>query len=102
MIIQFGFYDVKVCIKFKTQYIVDLYQYLCYMYALLMGRKKNQIESVHLTLATTQPVIDYLEDIVSTGLHGENPSEAAEELIRHGVARLIENGTITKRTPPNG
>lgn len=61
-----------------------------------MPRKKNQIETVSVTVSTTKPVIDYLETLVGTGLYGKNPAEAAERLISRSIEELIRSGTLKR------
>jgi hypothetical protein len=61
------------------------------------GRARNQLETVQLTVATTQPVVDYLQDLVLTGLFGKNPSEAAERLLANGIEQLIRESTLLRR-----
>lgn len=62
-----------------------------------MPRKKNQLTTVSITLSTTEPVIDYLEALVQSGLYGKNPAEAAERLIAIGIEDLIERGKLKRR-----
>lgn len=62
-----------------------------------MPRKKNQLKTVSITISTTQPVIDYLEVLVESGLYGKNPAEAAERLISLGIDDLIERGKLQRR-----
>ena len=55
-----------------------------------MSRKPNDIKTVSLRLSTTEAVRKHLERLVSTGLYGKNPSEAAEQLIARGIARAFQ------------
>ncbi|MGD2081480.1 MAG: hypothetical protein PVF91_00845 [Chromatiales bacterium] len=67
-----------------------------------MPRKKNQLETVAVTLSTTQPIVGYLEELVGSGLYGKNPAEAAERLIALGIEDLIRQGTLKRRAPARG
>lgn len=61
-----------------------------------MPRPKNQLETVSITLSTTQVVITYLEALVASGLYGKNPAEAAERLIAFGIEELVQRGTLKR------
>jgi len=67
-----------------------------------MPRKKNQLETVSITLSTTEPVVAYLEALVESGLYGKNPAEAAERLVAQGIEELIRRGTLRVREPNRG
>jgi hypothetical protein len=67
-----------------------------------MPRKRNQLETVALTVSTTPPVVDYLEALVDSGLYGKNPAEAAERLIALGIEDLIRQGTLRRRHGERG
>ena len=54
-----------------------------------MSRKPNDIKTVPLRLSTTEAIRKHLERLVSTGLYGKNPAEAAEQLIARGIARAF-------------
>lgn len=62
-----------------------------------MARQKNQLETVSITVSTTQSVIDYLGTLVDSGLYGKNPAEAAERLIAFGIEELIQRGALQRR-----
>ena len=62
-----------------------------------MPRKRNQLETVALTVSTTPPVVEYLGALVGSGLYGKNPAEAAERLIALGIEDLIRQGTLRRR-----
>lgn len=51
-----------------------------------------------LELEVTPQVVAYLEGLVSTGLYGATPEEAAERLMCQEIRRLIVEGYIRKRT----
>lgn len=61
-----------------------------------MARKPNNLKTVQITISTTQPIIKYLKKLVSTGLFGKNPAEAAERLVAASIERLIHDGTLSK------
>ena len=53
-----------------------------------MARPKNILETVTLTIATNEPLVDQLECLVSSGMFGKSSAEAAERLIAKGVLEL--------------
>lgn len=59
-----------------------------------MARPKNILETVTLTIATNQPLVDQLESLVSSGLFGKSSTEAAERLIAKGVLELQREGQL--------
>ena len=59
-----------------------------------MGRTKNQIESVPLPITTTQRVIDDLELLAATGYFGKNKNEAAEQILRTELRRILTSGEL--------
>ena len=61
-----------------------------------MPRKKNQLDTVSISVSTTRPVIEYLETLVESGLYGKNPTEAAERLIAWALEELIRTGTLQR------
>lgn len=42
-------------------------------------------------------MVSNLEELVTTGLYGKNPTEAAERLIAKGLQELQKEGYIEKR-----
>ena len=64
-----------------------------------MPRPKNQLETVSITVSTTQIVIRYLETLVASGLYGKNPAEAAERLIAFGIEELVQRGALKRLGP---
>jgi hypothetical protein len=64
-----------------------------------MPRKKNQLQTVSITLSTTAPVVAYLETLVNSGLYGKNPAEAAERLVAQGIEELIRRGSLQACQP---
>lgn len=61
-----------------------------------MARRPNHIQTVTITVSTTKPVEQYLAKLVSTGLYGKNPAEAAERLVAKSVEQLIRDGTLSR------
>ena len=62
-----------------------------------MARKPNSVTTVTITISTTEGVQHYLEDLVSGGLFGKNPAEAAERLVARGLENLLRDGTLSRR-----
>ena len=62
-----------------------------------MPRTPNKVKTVTITVSTTPPVYDYLENLVATGLFGKNPAEAAERLITKGIEQHLSGGTLIER-----
>lgn len=61
-----------------------------------MPRTPNTVPTVTITVSTTPPVHDYLEQLVATGLFGKNPAEAAERLISEGIKQQLGEGTLIR------
>jgi hypothetical protein len=55
-----------------------------------MARKPNRIKTVSLRLSTTEGIYRYLEVLVSSGVYGKNPAEAAEQLISRNIVRALD------------
>ena len=64
-----------------------------------MARKKNQLETVRITIAATPQVNTYLEQLVESGLHGKNVPEAAERLLTSAIEDFIRGGTLKRIEP---
>jgi len=62
-----------------------------------MARKPNSVTTVTITISTTEGIQQYLEDLVSGGLFGKNPAEAAERLVARGLENLLRDGTLSRR-----
>lgn len=62
-----------------------------------MARKPNSVTTVTITISTTEGIQRYLEDLVSGGLFGKNPAEAAERLVARGLEGLMREGTLNRR-----
>lgn len=61
-----------------------------------MPKAPNQLGTCPLRISTTKAVVDYLKQLVSTGLYGRNHTEAAERLISRGIERLLQEGTLRR------
>lgn len=61
-----------------------------------MARKENQLETVQVTISTTEPVVEHLKALVSTGLYGKNHAEAAERLISQALAQMAHSNQLPK------
>jgi hypothetical protein len=59
-----------------------------------MSKTQNQLGTYPLRISTTKAVVDYLKQLVSTGLYGRTHTEAAERLISRGIERLLQEGTL--------
>jgi len=62
-----------------------------------MARKQNNVETRMITISTTPSVIAYLTTLVSSGLYGKNPAEAAERLVTREIENLIRDKTLKRR-----
>jgi len=62
-----------------------------------MARSPNGIETRTITVSTTPPVVEYLGELVATGLYGKNQAEAAERLIARSIEGLVRKGTLKKK-----
>jgi len=61
-----------------------------------MARKRNHLKTVTMTISTTPPILEHLEKLVTTGLYGKNPAEAAERLVARSLEDLLQNGSLPK------
>jgi len=62
-----------------------------------MAKRPNDVDTVKITISTTERVRDFLAELVATGLFGKNPAVAAERLITRGIENLIREGTLTSK-----
>ena len=67
-----------------------------------MGKGKNLIGTETITVSTTKPVEEYLEELVGTGEFGKNVAEAAERVIVVGLGKLFEEGRLRRKSGPSG
>ena len=61
-----------------------------------MAKTPNSLDSVRLTLTTTPQVKEYLEQLVSAGLHGKNAAEAAERVLVDALAKLVDGEKLKR------
>jgi hypothetical protein len=60
-------------------------------------RQKNEVEAESIRVSLTPGILDYLSDLVQTGLFGRTAAAAAERLIELGIKAEINQGTIARR-----
>jgi hypothetical protein len=63
-------------------------------YAIVMPRGSNIASTEPLRLSTTPQVLQLLDHLASTGLHGKNRAEVAEEMLRAKLRELIREGVL--------
>ena len=66
-----------------------------------MPRLPNKVQTVTITVSTTQTVRQYLEALAATGLYGKNPAEAAERLISDEIKDLLATGRLKRVEQPS-
>jgi hypothetical protein len=68
-----------------------------------MGRTRNDVNTVQLTISTTPYVVEELKKLVRTGHYGKNAAEAAERLIAIELQKLFGEEAMkrTKRKTKN-
>lgn len=59
-----------------------------------MAHPPNQLKTSQLRISTTHAVVEYLKELVATGLYGRHHTDAAERLLTQGIERLIQQGTL--------
>ncbi len=62
-----------------------------------MARAKNPVETVQITVSTTNKVREYLEELTATQLYGKNVAETANVLISEQIRKLLVDGQIQSR-----
>jgi hypothetical protein len=62
-----------------------------------MSHPPNQLKTVPLRISTTPHVVEYLKELVATGLYGRHHTEAAERLIAQGLERLLRESTLSRK-----
>jgi hypothetical protein len=65
-----------------------------------MPHPVNQLETVPLRISTTTVVVDYLKELVATGLYGRHHTDAAERLISRGIEALLQQGVLKPKSKP--
>ncbi len=61
-----------------------------------MPKSQNQLPTEPLRISTTRNIVEYLKQLVSTGLYGRHHTEAAERLIARGIEGLLKEGRLTE------
>jgi len=61
-----------------------------------MPRAKNTVETVPITVSTTQQVRQFLEELTASGLYGKNVAETANVLITEQIRLLRKEGELGK------
>lgn len=64
-----------------------------------MARKPNNVATIAITISTRESVRRHLNELVSGGLFGKNPAEAAERLVARGIENLLRDGTLSRGKP---
>ena len=59
-----------------------------------MARAKNTVETVQITISTTQRVRELLEQLTEEGLYGRNVAETASLLIAEKMREMRRGGEI--------
>ena len=59
-----------------------------------MARTKNTVETVQITISTTQRVRELLEQLTEEGLYGRNVAETASLLIAEKMREMRRGGEI--------
>jgi hypothetical protein len=61
-----------------------------------MARAKNTVETVQITISTTQTIRELLEQLTEEGLYGRNAAETASLLIAEKMREMRRSGEIVK------
>ncbi len=64
-----------------------------------MGKERNLLETVQITLSTNPLMRDLLDKLVLTGFYGNSRAEAAERLLAESLKRIAERNGETPKTP---
>jgi hypothetical protein len=65
-----------------------------------MARAKNTVETVQITISTTQRVRELLEVLTEEGLYGRNVAETASLLISEKMREMRRLGEIDDNSTP--
>lgn len=65
-----------------------------------MPRKTNTSRSVRITITTTQQVQDYLQNLVTLGIHGKTVPDVADRLICERLANDLRRRRAELFKPP--
>jgi hypothetical protein len=63
------------------------------------GNRGNTISTKELKLRTTPHALAYLDRLVSTGMYGKSPREAAEQLLRERLRQIFGEQEIVGSPP---
>ena len=63
------------------------------------GNRENKIPTKELKLRTTPHVLAYLDRLVSKGVYGKSPREAAEQLLRERLRQIFGEKEIVGSPP---
>jgi hypothetical protein len=66
-----------------------------------MARRANTTPTETLLLSTTPQVVALLDKLARAGLHGKNPNEVAEELVRLQLREAIRVGDLAMPSGAN-
>lgn len=61
-----------------------------------MPRAKNTVETVQLTVSTTQTIRQFLEELTRSELYGKNAAETAGILLAERIRELRRSGELGK------
>lgn len=61
-----------------------------------MPRAKNTVETVQITVSTTQTIRQFLEELTRSELYGKNAAETAGILLSERIRELRRSGDLGK------
>lgn len=64
-----------------------------------MGRRKSQYDSDNISFTVIEPTYRYLDELLATGLYGNNRSEVARSIVLNFLRKSIKDGDLDKRSP---
>ncbi|MEO0445429.1 MAG: hypothetical protein AAF191_05065 [Verrucomicrobiota bacterium] len=67
-----------------------------------MPRAKNAVETVQITMSTTQQIRQFLEELTSSGLYGKNVAETANALVAERIRELLKEGELQRVVDQSG
>lgn len=59
-----------------------------------MSKPPNTIDTVQITISTTEAIQTHLEQLVLTGFYGKNPADAAERVLARSIEAMLKDGTL--------
>jgi len=63
-----------------------------------MPKQKNSVQTVRITISTSEEIASYLDDLADVGIQGKTRTETAERLVGEGIRRLISEGLLKQRS----